>query len=179
MVLIAPGLGALALSSSEKITEFMGFFVMVGNVSTVMAPGIVVLLLGVFGGLGTGAYRIAMSSFAVAMVLGIFLLLRIPDARTSEASTTSVVRIYAWSILDPGCCTNASFAHANLHSPSRDRHCGVGDALSNQRPLTCEVGALSSWMFASVQKYVQDCGFASGSIRGYSRSFAWIGVLLV
>jgi MFS-type transporter involved in bile tolerance (Atg22 family) len=70
MVLIAPGLGALALSSSEKITEFMGFFVMVGNVSTVIAPGIVALLLGVFGGLGTRAYRIAMSSFAVAMVLG-------------------------------------------------------------------------------------------------------------
>jgi MFS-type transporter involved in bile tolerance (Atg22 family) len=40
------------------------------------------LLLGIFGGLGTGSYRIAMSSFAVAMVLGIFLLLRIPDART-------------------------------------------------------------------------------------------------
>jgi MFS transporter, UMF1 family len=48
---------------------------------------IVGLLLGVFGGLGTGAYRIAMSSFAVAMVLAFFLLLRIPDARTQDAST--------------------------------------------------------------------------------------------
>ena len=78
----------IALSPSEKITELMGFFVMVGNVSTVIAPGIVALLLGAFGGLGTGAYRVAMSSFAVAMVLGIFLLLRIPDARTSDAGTT-------------------------------------------------------------------------------------------
>jgi UMF1 family MFS transporter len=65
----------------------MGFFVMIGKVSTIIAPGIVALLMGVFGELGTGAYRIAMSSFAVAMMLGIFLLLRIPDARTSDVST--------------------------------------------------------------------------------------------
>ena len=77
----------IALSPSEKITEFMGFFVMVGNVATIAGPLIVGLLLGVFGGLGTGSYRIAMSSFAVAMVLGIFLLLRIPDARTSDSSS--------------------------------------------------------------------------------------------
>ena len=77
----------IALSPSEKISEFMGFFVMVGNLATVVAPAIVALLLEVFGGLGTGSYRIAMSSFAVAMVLGVFLLLRIPDARTPDAST--------------------------------------------------------------------------------------------
>jgi UMF1 family MFS transporter len=77
----------IALSPSEKITEFMGFYVMVGNVATVVAPLIVGVLLAAFGGLGTGSYRIAMSSFAVAMVLGIFLLLRFPDARTPDAST--------------------------------------------------------------------------------------------
>jgi UMF1 family MFS transporter len=77
----------IALSPSEKITEFMGFYVMVGNVATVVAPLIVGVLLAAFGGLGTGSYRIAMSSFAVAMVLGIFLLLRLPDARTPDAST--------------------------------------------------------------------------------------------
>jgi UMF1 family MFS transporter len=71
----------IALSPSEKITEFMGFYVMVGNIATVVAPLLVGLLLVAFGGLGTGAYRVAMSSFAIAMVLGIFLLLRIPDAR--------------------------------------------------------------------------------------------------
>ena len=65
----------------------MGFYVMVGNVATVVGPAIVALLLGMFGGLGTGSYRIAMSSVAVAMVLGIFLLLRIPDASTQDAST--------------------------------------------------------------------------------------------
>jgi UMF1 family MFS transporter len=78
----------IALSPSEKITEFMGFYVMVGMVASIVGPLIVGLLLGVFGGLGTGAaYRIAMSSFAVAMVLGIILLLRIPDARTPDASS--------------------------------------------------------------------------------------------
>ena len=77
----------IALSPSEKLTELMGFFVMVGNVATVLGPAIVALILVVFGGLGTGSYRIAMSSFAVAMVLGIFLLLRIPDARTTDSST--------------------------------------------------------------------------------------------
>ena len=78
----------IALSPAEKLTELLGFLVMVGNVATVVGPGIVAaLLLVVFGGLGTGSYRIAMSSFAVAIVLGIFLLLRIPDARTTDAST--------------------------------------------------------------------------------------------
>jgi MFS transporter, UMF1 family len=77
----------IALSPSEKLTQLTGFFVMVGNVATVLGPAIVALLLVVFEGLGTGSYRIAMSSFAVAMVLGIFLLLRIPDARTPEAGT--------------------------------------------------------------------------------------------
>ena len=78
----------IALSPSEKLNEFMGLFVTVGMVSSVLGPAIVALLLGVFGGLGTGgAYRIAMSSIAVAMVLGIFLLLRVPDARPPDAST--------------------------------------------------------------------------------------------
>jgi UMF1 family MFS transporter len=78
----------IALSPSEKLNEFMGLFVTVGMVSSVLGPAIVALLLGVFGGLGTGgAYRIAMSSIAVAMVLGIFLLLRVPDARPPDART--------------------------------------------------------------------------------------------
>jgi UMF1 family MFS transporter len=39
----------IALSPSEKITEFMGFYVMVGNIATVVAPLIVGLLLVAFG----------------------------------------------------------------------------------------------------------------------------------
>jgi UMF1 family MFS transporter len=77
----------IALSPREKITEFMGFYVTVGQVSAALGPVIVALLLGMFKGLGTGAYRIAISSLAVAMVLGIFLLLRVPDARTPDAGT--------------------------------------------------------------------------------------------
>ena len=75
----------IALSPSESLTEFMGFYVTVGMVSSALGPVIIGLLLGMFGGLGTDAYRIAISSLAVAMVVGIFLLLRVPDARTSDA----------------------------------------------------------------------------------------------
>ena len=79
----------IALSPPEKLGDFMGLYVTVGMVSSVLGPVIVALLLGVFGGLGTGAYRIGMSSLAVAMVLGvIILLLRVPDARTSEEAST-------------------------------------------------------------------------------------------
>jgi MFS transporter, UMF1 family len=79
----------IALSPREKLGDFMGLYVTVGMVSSVLGPVIVGLLLGVFGGLGTGAYRIGMSSIAVAMVLGvIILLLRVPDARTSEDAST-------------------------------------------------------------------------------------------
>ncbi len=77
----------IALSPAEKLNEFMGLYVTVGMVSSVLGPVIVALLLGAFGGLGTGSYRIGMSSLAVAMVLGIFLLLRVPDARPPDART--------------------------------------------------------------------------------------------
>jgi UMF1 family MFS transporter len=79
----------IALSPREKLGDFMGLYVTVGMVSSVLGPVIVAILLGVFEGLGTGAYRIGMSSIAVAMVLGvIILLLRVPDARTSEEAST-------------------------------------------------------------------------------------------
>ena len=75
----------IALSPSESLTEFMGFYVTVGQLSAALGPVVLGLLLGMFEGLGTGAYRIAITSLAVTMVLGIFLLLRVPDARTSDA----------------------------------------------------------------------------------------------
>jgi UMF1 family MFS transporter len=75
----------IALSPSESLTEFMGFYITVGQVAAALGPVVLGLLLGMFEGLGTGAYRIAITSLAVAMVLGIFLLLRVPDARTSDA----------------------------------------------------------------------------------------------
>ena len=71
------------------MSRHLGLYVTVGMVASVLGPVIVAVLLGVFGGLGTGAYRIGMSSIAVAMVLGIIiLLLRVPDARTSEEAST-------------------------------------------------------------------------------------------
>ena len=79
----------IALSPPVKLTEFMGLYVTIGMLSSVLGPVIVGLLLGVFGGLGTGAsFRIAMSSIAVAMVIAFFLLLRVPDARPPEEAST-------------------------------------------------------------------------------------------
>ncbi|HEX5850722.1 MAG TPA: MFS transporter [Rubrobacter sp.] len=76
----------IALSPPSKLTEFMGLYVTVGMVSAVLGPAIVGLLLGVFGGLDAGAYRIGMGSIAVTMVIGIFLLIaRVPDARNTDA----------------------------------------------------------------------------------------------
>ena len=79
----------IALSPPGKLTEFMGLYVTIGMLSSVLGPVIVGLLLGVFGGLGTGAsFRIAISSIAVAMVIAFFLLLRVPDARPPEEAST-------------------------------------------------------------------------------------------
>jgi hypothetical protein len=50
---------------------------------------------------------------------------------------------------------------------------------SNQRPLPCEGRSITPWLFATVQKCLQNRRFASGSIHGCSPSFAWVGVLLV
>ena len=76
----------IALSPSESLTEFMGFFVTVGQVSAALGPVILGLLLGMLGGLETGvAYRIAIGSLAVTMVVGLFLLLRVPDVRPPDA----------------------------------------------------------------------------------------------
>ena len=50
---------------------------------------------------------------------------------------------------------------------------------SNQHPLPCEGRSITSWLFATVQKFLQNRLFASGSIRDCSPLFVWVGVLLV
>ncbi len=71
----------VALSPPEKLGEFFGLFSLAGKVSAVAGPAVTALLLWVFEGTGTGAYRIAVGSLALIMALGLFLLLRVPDAR--------------------------------------------------------------------------------------------------
>ncbi len=71
----------VALSPPEKLGEFFGIYSIAGRLSAVAGPAITALLLTVFGGLGTAAYRIAIGSLALIMVLSLFLLLRVPDAR--------------------------------------------------------------------------------------------------
>ena len=71
----------VALSPPEKLGEFFGIYSLAGKVSAVAGPAITALLLTLFGGLGTVAYRISIGSLALIMALGLFLLLRVPDAR--------------------------------------------------------------------------------------------------
>ena len=49
---------------------------------------------------------------------------------------------------------------------------------SNQRPLPCEGGSITSWSFAGVQKYLQISTFFLRSYRPCSPLFAWVGVLI-
>ncbi len=70
----------VALSPPEKVGEFFGLFALAGRFSAVLGPALTAILLLVFGR-GATAYRISVGSLAVIMALGIFFLLRVPDAR--------------------------------------------------------------------------------------------------
>jgi hypothetical protein len=50
---------------------------------------------------------------------------------------------------------------------------------SNQRPLPCESRSITSWLFAGVQKDLQNRAFVGRGIRVCSPLFVWVGVLLV
>ncbi len=71
----------VALSPPEKLGEFFGLFSLAGKVSAVAGPAVTALILWAFEGIGTAAYRIAIGSLALIMALGLFVLLRVPDAR--------------------------------------------------------------------------------------------------
>ena len=70
----------VALSPPEKLGEFFGLFSLAGKVSAVFGPALTAVFLFVFGG-GAYGYRISIGSLAVIMALGLFFLLRVPDAR--------------------------------------------------------------------------------------------------
>ena len=72
----------VALAPPEKIGEFFGLFSLAGKVSAVAGPAITALILFLLEeSTGTGAYRIAIGSLALLVVLGLLLLLRVPDVR--------------------------------------------------------------------------------------------------
>jgi hypothetical protein len=50
---------------------------------------------------------------------------------------------------------------------------------SNQRPLPCEGRSITLWLFATVQKYLQNSAFSLSRSRVCSPLFVWVGVLLV
>ena len=70
----------VALSPPEKLGEFFGLFSLAGRFSAVLGPALTAILLLSFG-CGAIAYRVSIGSLTLIMALGIFLLLRVPDAR--------------------------------------------------------------------------------------------------
>lgn len=71
----------VALSPSEKVGEFFGFYGLAGRFSAVTGPLLTGLILTVFGGLGPGAYRIAVFSLFITLSIALIILLRVPDKR--------------------------------------------------------------------------------------------------
>jgi MFS transporter, UMF1 family len=75
----------VALSPPEKLGEFFGLFSLASKFSAVMGPALTALLLLGFGNLGAMAYRISVGSLSLIMLLGIFFLTHVPDARPERA----------------------------------------------------------------------------------------------
>lgn len=71
----------VALAPPEKLGEFFGFYGLAGRFSAVTGPATAGVILTVFDGLGTGAYRLAVLSLAVTLIISFLLLRRVPDAR--------------------------------------------------------------------------------------------------
>jgi len=71
----------IALSPPDKLGEFFGLFSLAGRFSAVLGPALTAFLLLAFRGLEATAYRISIGSLAGIMALGIFFLVRVPDAR--------------------------------------------------------------------------------------------------
>lgn len=72
----------VALSPPEKLGEFFGLYTISQKLSAVLGPALIAVILEVFGGLGIKvSYRIAIGSLVLITLLGLFFLLRVPDAR--------------------------------------------------------------------------------------------------
>ena len=74
----------LALSPPERTGEFFGVYALAGKLSAVAGPAITAVILTTLEGYGPVSYRIAIGSLALILGLGLFLLLRVPDARYEE-----------------------------------------------------------------------------------------------
>jgi MFS transporter, UMF1 family len=72
----------VALSPPEKLGEFLGLYSIAGRLSAITGPALIAVLLTIFEGLGPAvSYRIAVGSLNFIVILGIFFLSRVPDAR--------------------------------------------------------------------------------------------------
>lgn len=70
------------LSPPEKIGEIYGFYNMGGKFGFIVGPMMWGAIVLVFGGLGILKYRIAIGSLLLFLMLGLYLLRKVPDVRT-------------------------------------------------------------------------------------------------
>jgi MFS-type transporter involved in bile tolerance (Atg22 family) len=70
-----------SLAAREARQVLRALFSLAGRFSAVLGPALTALLLLDFGGLGATAYRISVGSLSLIMLLRIFFLSRVPDAR--------------------------------------------------------------------------------------------------
>jgi UMF1 family MFS transporter len=72
------------LTPPEKLGEFFGLYSLAQKLSAVAGPAMMAVSLSVLEGYGTGiSYRISMIPLLLLMILGLFLLSRVPDARSA------------------------------------------------------------------------------------------------
>jgi MFS transporter, UMF1 family len=71
----------IALSPPEKIGEFFAFYGLAGRFSAVTGPALTALILTAFGGMGDGAYRLAVLALVLIVGVAVLILVRIPDKR--------------------------------------------------------------------------------------------------
>jgi UMF1 family MFS transporter len=74
----------LALSPPERTGEFFGVYALAGKLSAVAGSATTAVVLTALEGYGNVSYRIAIGSLALILGLGLFLLLRVHDARYEE-----------------------------------------------------------------------------------------------
>jgi MFS transporter, UMF1 family len=65
----------------EKLAGYFGLFALTGRMAAVIGPNIWSLTLVIFGSLGMIKYRFAVGSVLVMMIVGLWILRKVPDAR--------------------------------------------------------------------------------------------------
>ena len=73
------------VGDNDRLAGYFGLFALTGRMAAVIGPLIWGLTVVVFGSLGPVKYRFAVASVLIMMMIGLFILRKVPDARNSPA----------------------------------------------------------------------------------------------